>query len=166
MERAIKAQGPRRGGEGTWRAGGGAASPRAQRSFVRGRRGLCLHHLAAAAQHCIAGKGPRSTAGGCSQPVPPANLVRRGPGVKRFRLLLLMFTCLDLPSNETQRCAQILHFSFLHKPVLFAYAVAQRIQSRDGAAGNCRQPSPFDTEVPVRSHGRARAFKEKMPFLK
>lgn len=31
------------------------------------RRGICLQHPAAAAQHCIAGEGPCSKAGACSQ---------------------------------------------------------------------------------------------------
>lgn len=41
--------------------------PNAAELCAGGRRGISLHHLAADAQHCIAGDGPCSETRGCSQ---------------------------------------------------------------------------------------------------
>lgn len=69
FEKAIKSQTPQCWGRrGTSAAGRGAGSPQMQHSFCEwSRRGICLQHPAAAAQHCIAGEGPCSKAGARSQ---------------------------------------------------------------------------------------------------
>lgn len=70
FEKAIKSQAAQCWARrGTSAAGRGAGSPQMQQSFVQEwrRRGICLQHPAAAAQHCIAGEGPCSKAGARSQ---------------------------------------------------------------------------------------------------
>lgn len=68
FEKAIKNQMPQRS-ESRGDISGGSGSFGTQQSFVQewGRGGICLHHPAADPQLCIAGKGPCSKAGGCSQ---------------------------------------------------------------------------------------------------